>query len=98
MIRDRYPPRDLFALVPLASPFEPALAQLDRLREDDQIFAALRADLARRRPHRTATGRPATPVAVILRLLVVKPRSRGSSEDTERFVSDRIVLRQFCRR
>jgi hypothetical protein len=60
MIRDRYAPLNLFALVPLASGFEPALAQLDRLLADDVLFTKVTADLARRRPRSTKTGRPAT--------------------------------------
>src|SRR5579859_7861263 len=71
MLRDRSAPVDLFALVPaLELRFEPELAELDRLLEDDQIFQQVKADLSRRRPHTTETGRPSTPVEVILRLLV----------------------------
>src|SRR5438093_4330255 len=97
MIRDRYPPVILFDILPLASHFNRELAQLDRLLEDDQLFSHLRADLAHRRPHSIATGRPATPVEVILRMLVVKHLYGWSYAETERFVSDSIVLRQFCR-
>jgi IS5 family transposase len=64
---------DLFAMVPaLELRFEPELAELDRLLEDDQIFRQIKADLSRRRPHTTETGRPSTPVEVILRLQVVE--------------------------
>src|SRR6516165_8765263 len=73
MLRDRYAPVDLFALVPaLELRFEPELAELDRLLEDDQLFHQFRADLARRRPHTTETGRPSTPVEVVLRLLIIQ--------------------------
>jgi hypothetical protein len=38
MIRDRYAPMNLFALVPQWQlPFEPELAELDRLLEDDAL-------------------------------------------------------------
>src|SRR5919109_589568 len=98
MLRDRYTPVDLFALVPaLALRFEPALAELDRLLEDDQLFGQVRADLSRRRPHTTETGRPSTPVEVILRLLVIQHLYAWSYEQTEHFVGDSLVLRQFCR-
>jgi IS5 family transposase len=51
MLRDRYTPVDLFELVPaLALRFEPELAELDRLLEDDQLFQQVKADLSRRRP------------------------------------------------
>lgn len=48
MLRDRYAPVDLFALAPaLALTFEPVLAQLDVLLDDDVLFRAVRADLRR---------------------------------------------------
>ncbi len=38
MLRDRYAPQDLFALVPSAGlALEPVLAQLDRLLDDDDL-------------------------------------------------------------
>src|SRR5919202_1745848 len=98
MLRDRATPVDLFALVPaLALRFEPELAELDRLLEDDQLFGQVKADLSRRRPHTLTTGRPSTPVEVILRLLIIQHLYVWSYEQTEHFVSDSLVLRQFCR-
>ncbi|MBO0884670.1 MAG: ISNCY family transposase [Mycobacterium sp.] len=98
MLRDRSAPVDLFALVPaLELRFEPELAELDRLLEDDQIFRQIKADLSRRRPHTIETGRPSTPVEVILRLLVVQHLYDWSYAQTEHFVGDSLVLRQFCR-
>src|SRR5687767_7384013 len=98
MIVDRYPPRHLFRLVPdLPQAFEPELAQLDRLLEDDVIFGRIKADLARRAPHSLTLGRPGTPVEVVLRLLVVKRLYGWSYEEVERLVGDSLVLRQFCR-
>jgi IS5 family transposase len=98
MLVDRYPPVDLFALVPTRlCRFEPVLRELDHLLEDDTIFQCIRADLARRAPNTLRRGRPSTPVAVILRLLVVKRLYGWSYEEVEHFVSDSLVLRQFCR-
>lgn len=98
MLRDRCARVDLFALVPaLELHFEPELAELDRLLDDDQIFQQVKADLSRRRPHTTETGRPSTPVEVILRLLVVQHLYDWSYAQTEHFVGDSLVLRQFCR-
>ncbi len=49
MLRDRAAAVDLFALVPaLKLRFEPELAELDRLLEDDRIFQQVKADLSRR--------------------------------------------------
>jgi IS5 family transposase len=98
MLRDRYPAVDLFARVPaLHLTFEPVLARLDTLLDDDVLFQAVKADLSRRRPRTRSTGRYSTPVEVILRLLIVKRLSRWSYADTEHFVHDSLTLRQFCR-
>jgi transposase, IS5 family len=98
MLRDRYPAVDLFALVPdLALTFEPVLARLDALLDEDTLFQAVRGDLARRRPKTLVTGRPSTPVAVVLRLLIVRRLYGWSYAQTEHFVNDSLILRQFCR-
>jgi transposase, IS5 family len=55
------------------------------------------ADLRRRAPHTATRGRPSTPVAGMLRMLVVKRLYGWRDEETERFVADSLVLRQFCR-
>ena len=98
MIVDRYDPLDLFLLVPkLQMEFEPELAELDRLLEDDELFRRVKADLGRRRPKSLVRGRHSTPVEVVLRMLVVRRLYRWSYAETEQFVSDSLVLRQFCR-
>ena len=98
MLRNRYPRTDLFALVPqLGLRFEPQLEQLDRLLDDDELFEAVRDDLARRYPRTRSRGRPSTPVEVILRMLVVMRLYGWSYEQAEYFVNDSLVLRQFCR-
>jgi len=98
MLRDRYAPVDLVALVPtLTLTFEPVVAQLDTLLDDDGLCQAVRADLARRRPRPSETGRPSTPVEVLLRMLVVRRLYGWSYAETEHFVGDSLVLRQFCR-
>jgi|SRR5215208_6782905 len=98
MIVDRYYPVNLFKMVPkLKLEFEPELAELDVLLEDDELFKLLKADLLKRYPHSARLGRHSTPVEVILRMLVVKRLYGWSYEQTEHFVSDSIILRQFCR-
>lgn len=98
MLVDRYPPMDLFALVPpLLCAFEPVLRELDRLLDDEAIVRRVKADLAQRAAHSLRRGRPSTPVEVILRLLVVKRLYGWSYEEVEHFVADSLVLRQFCR-
>src|SRR3954454_17813693 len=98
MLRDRYAPQDRFALVPSAGlALDPMLAQLDSLLDDDDVYQRVRADLDRRRPQTTTRGRHSTPVEVILRLLVVRRLYGWSYAETEHFVNDSLVLRQFCR-
>ncbi len=98
MIVDRYDPINLFEMVPkLELKFEPQLRELDRLLEDDELFSVVKADLAKRYPNSERLGRHSTPAEVILRMLVVKRLYGWSYEQTEHFVSDSIVLRQFCR-
>jgi transposase, IS5 family len=98
MIVDRYPPENLFAVVPkLVQDFEPELRELDRLLDDDVLFQRVKADLARRSQHSLTRGRHSTPVEVLLRLLVVKRLYQWSYAQTEHFVGDSLVLRQFCR-
>jgi transposase, IS5 family len=98
MIVDRYDPINLFELVPrLELEMEPELARLDGLLDDDVIFERVKVDLRGRYPNSGRLGRHSTPVEVILRKLMVKRLYGWSYEQTERFVSDSIVLRQFCR-
>jgi IS5 family transposase len=98
MLRDHAPVVDLFSLVPaLDLRFEPVLARLDLLLDEDHLVQAVKGDLARRCPQTLRTGRPSTPVDVILRLLVVRRLYGWSYAQTEQFVGDSLVLRQFCR-
>jgi hypothetical protein len=92
-LRSREPLRDGTQAVKLQ--FEPELAQLDVLLEDDELFLLVKADLLKRYPHSERLGRHSTPVEVILRMLVLKRLYGWSYEQTEHFVSDSIVLRQF---
>lgn len=98
MLRDRYAPQDLFALVPAATlALDPVLTRLDTLVDDDDLYQRVRADLSRRYPQTTTRGRHSTPVEVILRLLLIRRLYGWSYAEVERFVNDSLVLRQFCR-
>jgi transposase, IS5 family len=98
MLRERYDPFNLFEYIPaLAMETDAVLTQLDTLLDDDLLFQAVRADLSRRFPRTSSFGRPSTPIEVILRLLVVKHLYDWSYEQVEQWVSDSLVLRQFCR-
>ena len=98
MLRDRYDPMDLFALVPaLGMELDPLLMRLDRLLDDDALFQAVKANLIKRHPRTATDGRPSTPVEVIMRTLIIKHLYDWSYEQTEQWVGDSLVLRQFCR-
>lgn len=98
MIVDCHAPIDLFAHLPeLRLEMDPELKGLDGLLEDDELFRRVKAELRQRYPNSATLGRHSTLVEVILRMLVVKHLYDFSYEDTERFVSDSITLRQFCR-
>jgi IS5 family transposase len=98
MLIDRYDPLNLFERIPsLGMQMDPVLAQLDRLLDQDDMFQAVKADLAKRYPQTLTVGRHSTPVEVILRMLVIKHLYGWSFEETEHFVADSLVLRQTCR-
>ncbi len=98
MLRDRYPPMNLLALVPAPGmELDPMLTQIDSLLNDDVLFQAIRADLARRHPRTLTDGRPSTPIAVRMRMLVVKHLYGWSYGQTCQLVSGSLVWRQFCR-
>jgi IS5 family transposase len=98
MLIDRHPYEDVFARVPeLAGHTDPVLRHLDRLLDDDVLYAQVRADLAMRYPATLVHGRHSTPVEVLLRLLLIKHLYRWSYRETEARVADSLVLRWFCR-
>ncbi len=98
MLRDRYEPMNVFAVVPaLSYTLDRVIAHLDTLLDDDTLFQTVKADLAKRFPRTLIDGRPSTPVEVILRMLVIKHLYNWSYAQTAHWVSDSLVLRQFCR-
>lgn len=98
MLRDRYEIDKFFLDIQgLTSEMEPELAHIDQVLDDEVIYQRVKADLSQRYPKTTQTGRRSTPVAVILRMLVVKHVYNLSYEKTEQMVKDSLVLRRFCR-
>jgi len=73
------------------------LKKIDAYLEDEKVYRLIRDDLAKRHPKTKETGRPSTPVEVVLRMLVVKRLYGYSYAETERVVRDSLSLRQFCR-
>jgi IS5 family transposase len=98
MLLDRYDPVDMFTQLPgLCLRADPVLRELDRLLEDEVLFATVKQDLARRYRYTLTRGRRSTPVEVLLRMLVVMRLYGWSYAQTEYFVKDSLTLRQFCR-
>lgn len=98
MLQERYAKRNLFEEIEGVSlGMEPVLTQLDQLLDEDTLFEAVKGDLSQRYPKTLVSGRRSTPAEVILRMLVVKHLYGWSYEQTEQWVSDSLVLRQFCR-
>lgn len=98
MLRDRHELDNFFIdIATQASEMEPVLVQIDSILDDEALYQMVRADMSQRSAHTIETGRPATPVEVVLRMLAVKHLYNLSYEQTERQVCDSLVLRQFCR-
>lgn len=98
MLRERYAPMNLFEHISaVGMETDAVLTQLDCVLNDDVLFQAVAADLRQRFPRTASFGRPSTPVEVMLRMLVVKHLYDWSYAQTEQWVSDSLVLRQFYR-
>jgi IS5 family transposase len=98
MLREHYPTDKLFEEVLGYMPeMAPELVKINTYLEDEKLYRLIKKDLSQRRPKTLQTGRNSTPVDVVLRMLVVKRLYGYSYEETERYVSDSLRLRQFCR-
>lgn len=98
MLRERYPKDKLFEEIAQRFPkMDPILAKIDTQLEDEKLFTLVKEDLSRRHPKTLKTGRNSTPVEVVMRMLIVKRLYQYSYAETERYISDSLVLRQFCR-
>jgi len=98
MLREHYPIDKLFEeIVGYLPKMDPSLAKIDRYLEDDKLYRLIKGDISKRWPKTLKTGRGSTPVEVVLRMLVLKRLYGYSYEETEKTVSDSLVLRQFCR-
>lgn len=98
MLRDQYEIDKFFMeIASRATEMEPVLVAMDKVLEDEVLYQMIRTDMARRHARTVSTGRPSTPVDVVLRMLAVKHLYNLSYEQTEYQVRDSLVLRQFCR-
>jgi IS5 family transposase len=98
MLRETYPVDKRFEeILGYLPKMDPILVKIDGYLEDEKLYRLIRRDLSQRWPKTLETGRGSTPVEVVLRMLVVKRLYGYSYEETEKTVSDSLVLRQFCR-
>ena len=98
MLRERYPKDKVFEEIAQHVPkMDPILAKIDTQLEDENLLEFIKEDLSKRHPNTLKTGRNSTPVEVVIRMLVIKRLYQYSYAETERYVSDSLVLRQFCR-
>ncbi len=98
MLVEHYPTDKRFEeLLGYLPELSPELKKIAVYLEDEKLYRMIRADLSKRYPKTKETGRNSTPVAVVLRMLVVKRLYGYSYEETERNVRDSLSLRAFCR-
>ena len=74
MVRRQHPQRSIFEMIlPDGDQrWDPELRRIDELLDDEVLTAQVEEALNRRRPQSRLRGRPGTPAAVALRLLVLK--------------------------
>jgi IS5 family transposase len=72
------------------------LRRIDEVLEDEILVEQVEAALRRRRPQSGRRGRPGTPAAVALRLLVLKHLYDWSFAGCEREVRGSLIYRAFC--
>lgn len=98
MLVEQYPTDKRFEEIAKHFPkMNAELEKIDRYLEDEKLYRMIRADLSKRYPKTTETGRNSTPVEVVLRMLVVRRLYSYSYEETVERVRDSLSFRQFCR-
>jgi IS5 family transposase len=93
MIIDRYLRPENVPAVPLS---DPILQELDGMLEDPELFRLVRQDLTRHYK-RSRRGRPAVPVEVTLRLVILRRRKQWSYRQIEQEVRDSPSYRNWVR-
>jgi len=98
MVRRQHAQRNIFEMIlPDGEKlWDPALRRIDEVLEDEALIDQVEEALRRRRPKSGVRGRPGTPVAVVLRMLVLKHLYQWSFEECEREVRGSLVYRAFC--
>lgn len=99
MVRRQHAQRSVFEMIlPDGEQlWDPELRRIDAVLEDEELIEPVEEALRRRRPQSCLRGRPGTPAAVVLRMLVLKHLYHWSFADCEREVRGSLIYRAFCR-
>jgi transposase, IS5 family len=99
MVRRHHAQRSVFEMIlPDGEQlWDPELRRIDEVLEDEELIDPVEEALRRRRPQSRLRGRPGTPAAVALRMLVLKHLYHWSFADCEREVRGSLIYRAFCR-
>ena len=99
MIVDRYVPDPSFdeGCSRLGTALTPELEELNKLLDDVELFKLFKQDFQERRPNSVSTGRPSTPVEVLIRGLTLKHAYGWSYEELEEALQNNVMVRKFCR-
>jgi IS5 family transposase len=99
MVQRDYRQRSVFAvLLPDGDKlWDPELRAIDTVLEDDELVDQVVEALGHRHAQSRRRGRPGTPAAVVLRMLVLKHLYDWSFDECEREVRGSLVYRAFCR-
>jgi len=76
--------------------WDPELRRIDEVLEDEGLIDTIQEALSRRWPKSRLRGRPGTPAAVVLRLLVLKHLYDWSFAECVREVRGSLIYRTFC--
>ena len=99
MVRRQHAQRSVFEMIlPDGEQlWDRELRRIDEVLEDEELIEPVEEALRRRRPQSRLRGRPGTPAAVALRMLVLKHLYHWSFADCEREVRGSLLYRAFCR-
>ena len=86
---------DFLALTPFIK-INPELVVIDRLLQDRKLLLLAANDLAQSAPQALWNGRPATPVAVTLRIAVARRLNHWSYRTLEKEINGSLQWRWFC--
>ena len=99
MVRRQHAQRSVFEMIlPDADQlWDPELRRIDEVLEDEALIDTIQEALSRRWPKSHLRGRPGTPAAVVLRLLVLQHLYDWSFAECVREVRGSLIYRAFCR-